>query len=274
MPQPSQHPRFSPIGMFDSGVGGLTVMQQIMKHLPHEQIIYFGDTARLPYGEKSGETIARYAIENTIFLMDKNIKLLVVACNTASAHSMSKLRQLFNVPMVDVIEAGVHQAVLTTKNQRIAVLGTKGTIQSAVYENEIRKHLPESVVISVACPLFTPLVEENFAAHPAAKLIVKEYLASLRKAQADTVILGCTHFPLLAPLIQEELPHVILVDPAVSCAAKVASLLSSSQLEANASMGFRNHSFYVSDDPHKFSVLATNFLGGALPSVEKVSAWK
>ncbi|MBA3238727.1 MAG: glutamate racemase [Parachlamydiaceae bacterium] len=263
----------SPIGMFDSGIGGLTVMQQVMTLLPHEQILYFGDTARLPYGEKCSETIARYAIENTIFLMDKNIKLLVVACNTASAHSMNKLKQLFNVPMVDVIESGVHQAVLTTRNQRIGVLGTRGTIQSEVYKNALLLVLPEATIISIACPLFTLLVEENFSSHPATKLIVKEYLAPLKNQEIDTLILGCTHFPLLASLIQEELPNTTIVDPAVSCASNVAKLLRSHNLESVDPLGGRNHQFFVSDDPHKFKNLATSFLGHTLPSVEKATSW-
>lgn len=266
--------RLSPIGMFDSGIGGLTVMQQVMKQLPQEQIFYYGDTARIPYGEKSSETIVRYAIENTIFLMDKNIKLLVVACNTASAHSMSKLRQLFNVPIVDVIESGTRQAVLTTKNQRLAVLGTKGTIQSNVYRNALLNELPAATVFSLACPLFTLLVEENFSSHPATKLIVKEYLAPLKNQEIDTLILGCTHFPLLASLIQEELPDVTIVDPAVSCAANVSSLLHSHNLAATGLLEGRSHQFFVSDDPHKFSLLATAVLGQTLSSIQKAASWR
>ncbi len=266
--------RCSPIGVFDSGIGGLTVMQEIIKHLPLEQVLYFGDTARLPYGEKSGEAIIRYSIENTIFLMDKNIKLLVVACNTASAHSMVKLRQLFNVPMVDVVEEGINQVVLTTKNQKIAVLGTRGTIFSNVHRNAILKHLPEASVLSIACPLLAPLVEENFAKHHAAKLIVREYLAPLKDSGIDTLLLGCSHFPLLAPFIQEELPNVTLIDPAISCALAIGSLLKLKELEARSSTDGLDHRFYVSDDPHKFSQLATNFLGSPLLNVEKVSIWK
>ncbi len=266
--------RCSPIGVFDSGIGGLTVMQEIIKHLPQEQVLYFGDTARLPYGEKSRDAIVRYSIENTIFLMDQNIKLLVVACNTASAHSMVKLRQLFNVPMVDVVEAGVSQVVATTQNQKIAVLGTRGTISSNVHKNAILKHLPDASVISIACPLFAPLVEENFANHPAARLIIREYLAPLKNSGIDTLLLGCSHFPLLASLIQDELPGVTLIDPAVSCALTIGFLLKQKQLEANVFSGARlDHRFYVSDDPHKFSQLATNFLGGPLLHVEKVSLW-
>lgn len=271
---PQQHQlRNNPIGMFDSGIGGLTVVQQIMKLMPNEQIFYFGDTARVPYGGKSSETIMRYAIENTIFLMHNNIKLLVVACNTASAHSMVKLRQLFNVPMVDVVEAGVNQIIATTKNQRIAVLGTKGTIHSNIYQCEIHKRLPEATVTSIACPLLVPLVEENFGAHPAARLILKEYLAPLKNAAIDTLLLGCTHYPLLATLIQEELPDVMIIDSALCCASMAAALLTSINLQAEASPVEPGHRFCVSDDPQKFKQLATNFLGTPLPHVEKVTAW-
>lgn len=265
--------RNNPIGVFDSGIGGLTVVQQLIKLLPGEQIHYFGDTARMPYGEKSSETIRRFAIENTIFLMHSNIKLLVVACNTASAHSIHKLRQLFNVPMVDVVEAGVNQVVSVTKNQQIAVLGTKGTIHSNVYQREILSRLPDANVISVACPLLAPLVEENFVGHPAARLIVSEYLAPLKNTSVDTVLLGCTHYPLLAPLIREELPGIEIVDSAVSCAAMVAALLAELNLEAKDSFGKSAHRFYVSDDPQKFCRLATHFLGSPLEHVEKVSSW-
>jgi glutamate racemase len=265
--------RCSPIGVFDSGIGGLTVMQEIIKHLPQEQVLYFGDTARLPYGEKSSEAIVRYSIENTIFLMDQKIKLLVVACNTASAHSMIKLRQLFNVPMVDIVEAGVNQVVLATKNQKIAVLGTRGTISSNVHKDAILKLLPDASVITIACPLLAPLVEENFANHPVARLIVREYLAKLKDSGIDTLLLGCSHFPLLASVIQDELPGVTLVDPAISCALQIGALLKQEELEAMGSLEDRNHRFYVSDDPHKFSKLATNFLGGLQLHVEEVSLW-
>lgn len=260
----------SPIGMFDSGIGGLTVLRQIIKLLPNEQVLYLGDTARMPYGDKSNETVMRYAIENTTFLLDQRIKLLVVACSTASAHAMIKLRELFNVPMVDVVEAGVSQAVLATKNQRIAILGTKGTIFSAVYQREIAKQLPGAEVTPIACPLLAPLVEENFASHPAARLIVREYLAPLKNSSIDTLLLGCTHYPLLISIIQEELPDVTIIDPAACCAAMVASLLCSSNLMSNVSTDEPNHRFYVSDDPQKFRHQASNFLETPIHHVEKV----
>lgn len=268
---PQQPQLSSPIGMFDSGIGGLTVLRQLMHLLPEEQILYFGDTARMPYGDKSNETIQRYAIENTHFLLSRQIKLLVVACSTASAHSMIKLRELFDLPIVDVVEAGVNQVVSTTKNHRIAVLGTKGTIFSAVYQNEIIKRLPGATVFSIACPLLASLVEENFYTHPAARLIVREYLAPLKNSSIDTLLLGCTHYPLLMPLIQEELPNVTIVDPAACCAQMVASLLCQINLKSTAAISKPIHRFYVSDDPHKFSRLASQFLDTPIHHVELIT---
>lgn len=264
--RPSSHP----IGMFDSGVGGLTVLRQIMALLPNEKILYFGDTARMPYGDKCNETVMRYAVENTAFLLEQRIKLLIVACSTASAHAMHRLRELFDLPMIDVVEAGVSQVVATTKNQRIAVLGTKGTIHSAVYQKEILKRLPEATIFPIACPLLAPLVEENFAGHPAARLIVREYLEQLKTSFVDTLLLGCTHYPLLMPFIQEELPNVTIIDPAACCASMAASLLGKFNLISAQTSPEPDHRFYVSNDPQKFGRFASRFLGAAIPSVELV----
>jgi glutamate racemase len=258
------------IGIFDSGVGGLTVMQQIMHLLPHERLIYFGDTARVPYGNKSSQTIVRYSIENTICLLEKNIKLLVVACNTASAFALSKLRQLFNLPIVGVIEAGAEKAVEVTRNQCIAVLGTKGTIQSGAYQAAIHKLAPQATILPIACPLFVPLVEEQWLQHPATHLIVQEYLHPIRKQEVDTVLLGCTHYPLLGSLIQQEVGEkVSLVDSASTCAHQVAHLLKQRQLLSPILQG--QHQYYVSDDPEKFHSLAERLFGHALQRVELLS---
>lgn len=261
----------NPIGMFDSGIGGLTVLRQMMHLLPDERILYFGDTGRMPYGDKSNETVLRYAIENTSFLLDKGIKLLVVACSTASAHAMNKLRNLFDIPMVDVVEAGIERVVAVTKNQKIAILGTKGTIFSGVYQNEISKRLPEAQVTPIACPLLAPLVEENFAHHPAARLIVQEYLLPLKNSSIDTLLLACTHYPLLMPLIQDELPGVNIIDPAACCATMAASLLYRINLKADVAAFEPMHRFYVSDDPQKFGRLASNFLGTPILDVEHIA---
>ncbi len=215
------------IGMFDSGVGGLTVMQEVVKALPRENILYFGDTARLPYGEKSRDTIIRYAIENTIFLMEQKIKMLVIPCNTVTSVALDKLKQIFNIPIVGVIEPGVEKVVQVTRSKHIAVLGTRGTINSGVYQREIALRLPNATIHALACPLFVPFVEEDMVRHPAAEIIVKEYLAALKGRKVDTILLGCTHYPLLRHLIQKELGDgVQIVDSASTCAEKVGLMLS------------------------------------------------
>ncbi|MFI0434404.1 MAG: glutamate racemase [Parachlamydiaceae bacterium] len=243
------------IGIFDSGVGGLTVMRQLMNALPHERLIYFGDTARLPYGNKSPQTIINYSIENTILLLKHNIKLLVVACNTASAFALPKLRQLFKLPIIGVIDAGAKKAVALTSGRRIAVLGTKGTIESGAYQAAIQKLAPNAFVLPIACPLFVPLVEEHWLDHPATRLIIKEYLRPIREENIDTVLLGCTHYPLLASLIQEEIgEEVIIADPASTCAEQVFDLLEQKQLLSPILQG--QHQYYASDDPKKFYSLA------------------
>lgn len=261
-------PHLQSIGIFDSGVGGLTVMQQIVRHLPNEQLVYFGDTARVPYGEKSRETIIRYSIENSIFLMQQNIKILVIACNTASAHATEKLKQIFNIPVIGVIEPGAEKAAQVTRHGRIAVLGTKGTINSGIYQREIQRHLPGATITAIACPLFVPLVEERMGAHAAARLIVKEYLKPLHDKEIDTVLLGCTHYPMLRRLIEEELgPDVTVVDPAITCAEKVSETLNAQKWHAAASRQC-SYKYFVSDDPEKFRKLGEEFLGMPLEHVE------
>ena len=244
------------IGVFDSGIGGLTVMNELTKALPHESFIYFGDTARIPYGGKSPETIIRYSIENTVFLLEKKIKMLVVACNTATALALYKLIQIFNIPIVGVIHPGAEKAVSVTRKNKIAVLGTKGTIHSGAYEEEIHRLLPEASVISIACPLFVPLIEEDFLHHPATRMIIKEYLSPLKTKEIDTLLLGCTHYPLLKNLIQEELgPAITLVDSAKTCAEKVVRILSDENLTIINPTTVQ-HNYFVSDDPKKFQDLA------------------
>lgn len=259
------------IGMFDSGVGGLTVMQQMIKALPNEQIVYFGDTARLPYGDKSRETILRYTIESAIFLMEQDIKVLVIACNTASTCAIEKLQQIFNIPIVGVISPGAERAAQVTRNKRIAVLSTRATMRSGMYEREIKKRCPDAEVTTIACPLFVPLVEEHWITHPAAKLVVREYLEPLRKQNIDTILLGCTHYPLLRHMIEEEFPEVNIVDSALTCAEKVSEILAGQQLLAKTGAG-PQHRYYVSDDPAKFRTLGRNFLGMPLEHVEAVTS--
>ncbi len=259
------------IGMFDSGVGGLTVMREVMKAVPRESIVYLGDTAHYPYGDKSRETIIRYSIENAIFLMEHNIKMLVVPCNTATAYALEKLRKIFNIPVIGVIEPGAEKAVQVSRNKRIAVLATRATVQSGMYQSEILKRLPGAEVFAVACPLFVPLVEEKWMHHPAARLVVKEYLHALREKRVDTVLLGCTHYPLLRPMIQEEVgADVAIVDSALTCAEKVAAVLDEHSLRAQ-SVQPAAHRYFVSDDPQKFQHLGCEILGMPIETVGTMS---
>ena len=256
-----------PIGMFDSGLGGLTVMNEIRKELPSENIVYFGDTARLPYGGKSRETIISYSIENAIFLIEKNIKVLVVACNTATSHALEKMNQIFKLPVIGVIDPGAEHAVEVSKNGIIAVLGTRGTIQSEAYQKAILKRSPKALVIPIECPLFVPFVEEGYIDHPATRMLVKEYLRPLKDQKVDTLLLGCTHYPLLKKIIQEEIGyHITIIDSATSCAKKVAELLHVDKLKNNTDSPF--YDYFVSDDPQKFQRLGSSFLGTLIKNVQ------
>lgn len=249
------------IGIFDSGVGGLTVMKQLIKDLPHEDMIYFGDTARLPYGMKNLETIVRYSIENAIFLMEKRIKLLIVACNTASALAVSRLTQIFNIPIVGVITPAVTKALHLTKNHSVAILGTKSTIQSGVYQQSILKQMPMANIHSIACPLLVHIVEEKYIDHPISKMLVQDYLRPIKNSDVDTIILGCTHYPLLRSIFEEEIGGKInLVDSGAACAEMVVDLLRSHNLHTKK-MSPGSYRFFVSDDPEKFRSLSTAFLG-------------
>lgn len=258
------------IGVFDSGLGGLTVLRKIIEALPQEDFHYLGDTARLPYGDKSPETIVRYSLQNASFLYSNPIKAMIIACNTSAAYAVDALQKQSPVPIINVIDPTVEMAVNMTRSGRIAVLGTKATIRSGAYERKIQSLLPYATVISAACPLFVPLVEENFIEHPAAKMIVQEYLRPLKMQNVDTVILGCTHYPLLLSLIQEEMGDAVtILDSASQCALKVLELLKEKKLvKSQKNMGMRN--FYVSDDPEKFQRLGTAYLG--IP-IEKVSLY-
>ena len=267
---PIASPNAASIGMFDSGLGGLTVMDKLTRILPHEHVVYFGDTARLPYGDKSRETIIRQSLENAIFLLGKNVKMLVVACSTASAHALERLQQTFNVPVIGTIDPGAERAVKVSKNGRIAVLGTKGTIQSQAYEKAIFQRNPQASVLSIACPLFVPLIEEHYVAHPAARLIVQEYLRPLKEQRIDTLVLGCTHYPLLRGLISSEVgDDVVVIDSATSCAEQAAAILAAGGLGRHCGDAVEHH-YFVSDDPQKFQTLGRAFLGMPIGRVELV----
>lgn len=269
-----EHHRISSysIGMFDSGLGGLTVMRQLLKVLPREHFVYYGDTARLPYGEKSEETIIRYSLENANFLLSQSIKLLVIACSTASSMALKALEQHLDVPVIGMIGPGAESALNSTKSGHIAVLGTKGTIKSRAYKNAILERNPDVSVTSIACPLFVPFVEEHCLDHPAARLVVQEYLKALKGQNVDTILLGCTHYPMLKNMINEEMGEgVTVIDPGIACAAHVMNRLNDLQLhktEGQVVEQDKDHSFFVSDDPDKFQRLGEIFLGSNIRKVE------
>jgi len=257
-----------PIGVFDSGIGGLTVMRALMQRMPRESILYFGDTARVPYGVKSVETIAHYATQITEFLLARRVKLLIVACNTMAAVAARAIRDLSPVPVLDVIEAGARVAAANTRNSQVGVIGTLATIASGAYERAIQARGASITVRSQACPLFVPLVEEGWLSNAVTRLTAQEYLAPLLDAGIDTLVLGCTHYPLLKPLLREVVgPAVALVDSAETVAKETAALLEARGL---AHDGEAHHEFFVTDVPQRFQRIGELFLGRPLEPVHVV----
>ena len=261
----------APIGVFDSGIGGLTVAREIMRQLPEESIVYFGDTARVPYGPKSPDTVRRYSQEISEWLLGQGVKAIVVACNTATAHALPTLRAELPVPVVGVVEPGARAAVDATRDGRIGVIGTQGTIGSGAYERAIRAIAPDARVTARACPLFVPLVEEGWTEHEASRLIAHEYLDSLAAEGVDTLVLGCTHYPLLKRLIGETVGRPIrLIDSAEETAAETGRVLAEAGLRAPAGATAR-HRFVASDAPDHFTRIASRFLGAPLERVETIT---
>ena len=257
------------IGIFDSGVGGLTVMQKLMEELPRENLVYLGDTARYPYGNKSAETVQRYSVENTEFLVEKGIKLLVVACNSASAVALEALQERFDVPIIGVIEPGARAAVARTRNERVGVIGTEATIASGSYTRTLKKIRPGIEIYTRACPLFVPLAEEGWTDNEIASATVALYLGSLKKSGIDTLILGCTHYPLLKPAIGEYLgKKVALVDSAEETAREVREALSRNELMRRRGRG--STSFFVTDVPERFVKVGRRFLGERVESAVRI----
>ncbi len=260
--------RHRAIGIFDSGVGGLTVFKEIAALLPGENLIYLGDTARVPYGTKSVGTVQRYALEAAEFLVDQGVKLLVVACNTASAVALPLLRQRFHLPVVGVIEPGARKAV-QSRNRRIGVIGTEGTINSGRYPEAIHALLPEAEIHTVACPLFVPLAEEGWAEHEIAMLTAREYLQDLIRVQVDTLVLGCTHYPLLRETLRRVMgDNVMLVDSAEETALAVQRIFVRQGLRNPRHGGQRT--FFVTDVPTRFQRVGQAFLGAELNQVRQV----
>ena len=257
-----------PIGVFDSGVGGLSVLKHLVHFLPSEHYVYLGDTARVPYGNKSVETVQQYSKQCTQFLLRQNVKLIVVACNTASSVAMDIIRACSSVPVIGVIEPCAQAVCEQTRNGVIGVIGTRATVGSKAYEEAIFSKAGSKVmakdmrVLSQACPLFVPLAEEGWTAHPASRAIAKEYLRSFREAGADTVVLGCTHYPLLVDIIQDAVPDAALVDPGRYAALEALRLLQESgQLAEAKDEPTTDIDFYVTDIPSTFAQVAKQFLG-------------
>jgi glutamate racemase len=257
----------APIGVFDSGLGGLTVAHAIMRQLPSESLIYFGDTARVPYGPKSPDTVWRYSREISAFLLEQGVKAIVVACNTATAHALPALRDELAVPVIGVVEPGARAAVRATRAGHIGVIGTAGTIRSEAYVRAIRAENPDVRVTALACPLFVPIVEEGWTNHEATHLIAEEYLAPFVKDPIDTLVLGCTHYPLLKSVIGEVIGRSVrLIDSAEETALDARRMLAANDLTAADGEGI--YRFIASDDPQQFLTLGRRFLGSAIERVE------
>jgi glutamate racemase len=253
------------IGIFDSGVGGLTVQKAIFARLPGLDTVYLGDTARVPYGSKSPEVVTQYSLRNARFLVAREIDLLVVACNTASAVALPALREELSIPVLGVVEPGARVAARASRTGRIGVIGTASTVASGAYQRAVHAARPDAEVVAAACPLFVPLAEEGWTdpGDEVVRLIARRYLAPFLEAKVDTLVLGCTHYPLLERAIARELPGVTLVDSAEAIAGEVAA-----QVEAGREPA--QHRFYVTDTPARFLTVAERFLGRPVDTAEQV----
>ncbi len=259
----------SPIGIFDSGLGGLTVLKEIIRQLPNESTVYLGDTARVPYGTKSRETVIRYSLENSRFLMSQGVKLIIAACNTASAYALCVLQESLNIPVIGVIEPGAAAALEASSGGAIGVIGTEGTMTSHAYKEVIKGLNREARVFEKACPLFVPLVEEGFLREEATRLIAESYLSAFKDETIDTLVLGCTHYPLLKEVISSVMgAGVSLIDSAEATAARVKALLESEGLKSNNAVLEKKHQFFVTDSPPRFRAVGRIFFGEHLPLPE------
>jgi glutamate racemase len=266
--------RNSPIGIFDSGLGGLTVAREIFQLLPSEDVVYFGDVGRSPYGPRSKEIITQFSRQDTNFLIEQEVKIIVAACNTASSIALEFLQKEYSLQILGVIEPGAVSAVQATRNGKIGVIGTMGTIHSNAYAKAIEAIDPKIKVFSMACPLFVPLVEEGYIDKEATFLIAEEYVSPLKTTGVDTLILGCTHYPLLKPVIRKVLgDKVSLIDSATETSRVVYQhLLKTETLNPKRSEGERK--FYVSDVPEQFAQMARHFLGDTVRSVMRIDITK
>ncbi len=262
--------RERPIGIFDSGIGGLTVVKRLAATLPNENLIYFGDTARVPYGSKSNSTVIEYALQDAKFLTTKNVKAIVVACNTASSVAISALKEKYDIPIIGMIEPGTEFALKATQNKKVGVIGTMATVDNEAYSKALKRTGVKIDVFEKACPLFVPLAEEGWTKHKATYEIAEEYLTELKGRNIDTLILGCTHYPILADVIQKVVgENVKLIDSGIAAAELVKAEIERIGL-INNSHSFGNREFYVTDIPKKFKEIAELFLSSPVEEVKKV----
>ena len=268
--------RDAPVGVFDSGVGGLTVAREIMRNLPSEKIVYFGDTARVPYGNKSKDTIIRYSRQIIRFLQEQQVKAIVIACNTASAFALDAVRDDLDIPVLGVIEPGAVVAARETRNKRVGVIGTIGTVGSGIHEDFLRQLDPEITVLGKACPLFVPLVEEGWLRDPVTFEVARRYLRELQEREIDTLILGCTHYPLLRSTIREVMGESVrLVNPAYETALELKRLLTEKDLLSTGKEEEEfPYRFYVSDLADKFKSFANSILPYDVEMTQKIDIEK
>ena len=265
--------RKAPIGVFDSGVGGLTVAREIMRHLPNENIVYFGDTARVPYGSKSRDNIIRYSRQIVNFLKTQGVKAIVIACNTASALALDVVQMENDIPIIGVIEPGARAALGVTQSKKIGVIGTEATIRSHMYDKIIQGFDTQATVIGKACPLFVPLVEEGFAKHHVTEEVIDYYLASFLETDIDSLILGCTHYPLLRSRIREYVgDKITLVNPAYETAMDLKKLLQEANMDnPDAADEYASYKFYVSDAADKFKQFANSILPYDIETIQQIN---
>lgn len=269
--------KYMPIGVFDSGVGGLTVAREIMRQMPNEQIIYFGDTARVPYGSKSKETVTLFSEQICRFLMEQKVKAIVIACNTASAMALPRIEKEIDIPIIGVVKPGARTAVKTSKNGKIGVIATEATINSQIYTEFIRELNSDAEVLGKACPLFVPLVEEGLLEDPVTDEIARRYLAELIDTGIDTLIMGCTHYPLIRNTIQRTVgDNVTLVNPAYETARECQEMLERMDLlnDREPALGDNPYRFFVSDEADKFKKFANAILPCGILGAKKIAIEK
>lgn len=256
----------APIGVFDSGIGGLTVVAALRRELPHEAVLYLGDTARVPYGTKSADVVRRYALTCSRFLVEQGAKTIVVACNTATAHGLTAIQEQFPLPVVGVIRPGADLAATRSRGRCIGVIGTEGTIDSGRYQAVLKQLAPDAQVFAQPCPLFVPLAEEGMGGHPATRLLAEDYLRPLLRAGIDTLVLGCTHYPLLAPVIRDVVgPDVEIIDSATAVARVVREVLAAHELSSPRKA--HPDRFFATDAGERFARVGRAFLGGTIGDV-------